>query len=999
MSEYARQKRIRGGHRGSTTRTLTKVDEALTEESTDILKLMQLKQSLEEKATILTTIDEKILEKTPDDEVEEEIQQSDIFAERIQLTIIKLTKVLGEIEKMSDGAIDTSTDRRTPSRSTSLAPSRSPTPTPRVTPPSETVTATVSGTTKVKLPKLSLKKFNGDVSKWTSFWDSFESAVHRNTDLSDVDKFNYLTSMIEHSASEAIAGLSLTASNYKEAVMILKKRFGNKQVIINKHMEILLNLEPVTSNHNLRGLRRLYDQIESHVRALKALGVTSDAYGTLLSSVLMNKLPSELRLVVSRHIAGDNWELDPLMELIEQEIEARERADTSAITSSSSRDSRRSIPSTTATFVVGSQRVNCCYCRESHFPSACKSVTDVETRKQVLRREGRCYVCLKRNHLSRDCRSNIRCSQCNGRHHVSLCQRAQGQKNVSTSDRGTDSERNPSERQLPSTQMYVGTKTPVLLQTATAPTYGKSTTIQARIILDSGSQRSYVTNRLRDRLALETVRTDMISIKTFGSSVEKRQECDLVNLRVGTRNGGSVKITALAVPLICEPICSQPVNLARENFQHLSGLDLADSSHLGDTLEVDLLIGSDYYWSFVTSRVLRGRIGPTAIHTRLGWVLSGPLQGMESGKNAVNLIASTHALRVNGETTHNNPDQSLDTQLKKFRELESFGIVKNELSVYDKFINEITFKDCRYEVRLPWKDSHSELPDNFELSCKRLGNLLSRLQKNPELLSEYDFVIRDQLSQGVVEIVKDPFVKTNKRVHYLPHHAVVRHDRETTKLRVVYDASARSRDVPSLNNCLYAGPPFDQRIFDILLRFRVHKTALTGDIEKAFLMVSVAEEDRDVLRFIWVDDPRKKNPDIIILRFTRVVFGVSSSPFLLNATIAHHMENYRREDPEFVTKFSRSIYVDDVISGAQDDDSTFELYLKSKKRLSEGGFNLRKFITNSSNLRTRMNRNEMEILLEKPESICRRNIDDRSYSKITLGSDFNTILLIFLPEE
>ena len=129
MSEYARQKRIRGG---STTRTLTKVDEALIEENTDILKLMQLKQSLEEKATILTTLDEKILEKSPDEEVEEEIQQSDIFAEGIQLAIIRLTKVLGEIGKMSDGAIDTSTDRRSPSGSTPPAPSRSPTPTPSV---------------------------------------------------------------------------------------------------------------------------------------------------------------------------------------------------------------------------------------------------------------------------------------------------------------------------------------------------------------------------------------------------------------------------------------------------------------------------------------------------------------------------------------------------------------------------------------------------------------------------------------------------------------------------------------------------------------------------------------------------------------------------------------------------------------------------------------------------------------------------------------------------
>ena len=223
---------------------------------------------------------------------------------------------------------------------------------------------------------------------------------------------------------------------------------------------------------------------------------------------------------------------------------------------------------------------------------------------------------------------------------------------------------------------------------------------------------------------------------------------------------------------------------------------------------------------------------------------------MESGDNAVNLIASTHALRVNGETIHNNPDQSLDTQLKKFWELESFRIVKNESLVYDQFISEITFKDRRYDVRMLWKHSHSELPDNFEFSCKRLGNLLSRIQKNPDLLSEYDSIIRDQLSQGVVEIVKDPFVKTNKRVHYLPHHAVVRHDRDSTKLRVVCDTSARCGEVPSLNNCLYPGPPFELKIFDILLRFRAHKTTLTADIETVFLMVSVAEKDRDVLRFI-----------------------------------------------------------------------------------------------------------------------------------------------------
>ena len=124
--------------------------------------------------------------------------------------------------------------------------------------------------------------------------------------------------------------------------------------------------------------------------------------------------------------------------------------------------------------------------------------------------------------------------------------------------------------------------------------------------------------------------------------------------------------------------------------------------------------------------------------------------------------------------------------------------------------------------------------------------------------------------------------------------------------------------------------------------------ALTGDIEKAFLMVHMTESDRDVLRFLWVDDVEKPNPEIIVLRFTRVVFGVSSSPFLLNATIKHHVEQYKDADPAFVKRFLDSMYVDDLTSGEEDTDKSYEIYLKSKIRLARGGFNLREFVTNSS---------------------------------------------------
>ena len=131
--------------------------------------------------------------------------------------------------------------------------------------PHKSTTPRSSHSTKVKLLKIVLKTFDGNPLKWTPFWDSFKSTVHDNEDSSEVDKFNYLHSQLEKSAAEAILGLSLTARNYPEAVQsILKKRFGDRQRIISKHMEALLHPDTV-QNHSARSLRRMYDEVESHV--------------------------------------------------------------------------------------------------------------------------------------------------------------------------------------------------------------------------------------------------------------------------------------------------------------------------------------------------------------------------------------------------------------------------------------------------------------------------------------------------------------------------------------------------------------------------------------------------------------------------------------------------------------------------------------------------------------------------------------------------------------
>lgn len=208
-------------------------------------------------------------------------------------------------------------------------------------------------------------------------------------------------------------------------------------------------------------------------------------------------------------------------------------------------------------------------------------------------------------------------------------------------------------------------------------------------------------------------------------------------------------------------------------------------------------------------------------------------------------------------------DTNLDSVLRRFWDLESLGIVSDEPSVYEKFLRGITFNNMRYEVRLPWKDEHTILPDNYELSETRLRGLLRCLKQDPQLLKEYDTVIREQINNGIVEIVEEPWNSEIGRTH-IPHHPIIRRDKSTTKLRIVYDASAKSGG-PSLNDCLYTGPNFGQSILEILLRFRIYSTALVGDIEKAFLMVSVATQDRDVLRFLWIQDITKDLPQVVVL--------------------------------------------------------------------------------------------------------------------------------------
>lgn len=977
-----RKRRIRAGHRGSATKILQKVDGLMAGagpgDTIDTLKLAQLNLSLQEKLETLKQLDNEILELTEEGDLVNEIEQADSFKEGIYEAIARIEKL-----------------RVT----TPTTPSATPT-APRSTERTEDV-----GGNRVKLPKLTLKPFNGDITTWTTFWDSYESAIHNNEALSDIDKFNYLKSLLERAAREAISGLTLTSANYHEAISILKKRFGNKQQIISRHMDVLLNAEPVLSQHNLKGLRHLYDQIESHVRSLKSLGVSSESYGSLLSSVLLSKLPQELRLIISRKTSEDDWSLDNLMKEMEQEIEARERA--LASPTSPNQQGRRPIRDqhTASALLSGTTNPCCCYCRQAHSSDTCRIVTQVDARKEILRKSGRCFICLRRGHIGRECRSRSKCSKCCGRHHFTICSRMSREDAKQTSPavptidessvRPVTLQTNPQTSSLnpnatsfvapPTTSMYVSAGKTVLLQTARVLVYNPDapqSSLEIRAVLDTGSQRSYVTNQVKDALALKPEGEQCMSIISFGSDKRNTQRCEVVKVGMKMRDGTDKEFELFTVPLICESLTAQPIAVCVEKYDHLARLELADFSDGKTGMDVDLLVGADYYWELITGTTRRGKEGPVAIHTKVGWVLSGPAPSVEQDQQSTSLI-TTHTLRI-GALQHDL--ESLDETLQSFWDLESLGIKDPDRSVFTEFEESIKFSNDRYEVSLPWKDPHPALPDNYQLCLKRLHGLLCRLRQDPATLKEYDSIIRDQIKQGIVELVEDPEATEVGEVHYLPHHAVIRKDKETTKLRIVYDASAKSNG-PSLNNCLYTGPKFDQRIMDILLRFRSYRVGLIADIEKAFLMVSMSKKDRDVLRFLWIDDIDKDQPEVHVLRFTRVVFGVSSSPFLLNATIGHHLKKYSLSHPQLVENLSRSIYVDDVVSGAENDDEAYQLCIESKRMLKTGGFNLRKFVTNSNQLQEKIDSPDGS--LNKDSTSSKVPTLEETYTKTTLGNTHN----------
>ncbi|GFU30057.1 integrase catalytic domain-containing protein [Trichonephila clavipes] len=298
-----------------------------------------------------------------------------------------------------------------------------------------------------------------------------------------------------------------------------------------------------------------------------------------------------------------------------------------------------------------------------------------------------------------------------------------------------------------------------------------------------------------------------------------------------------------------------------------------------------------------------------------------------------------------------------DRNLTKFWDLEAIGI-KAESScdpddqAMQHFKSSVRFNSGRYEVGFPWKSHTQELNDNFSVAEKRVTSLTRRFIRDPTLYIQYSEILKEYESQGIIERVLETEKPTDRAVFYLPHQAVFRQESLTTKMRIVFDASSHEDGQSSLNDCIWSGGNLNPNIFHLIISFRLNTIAITADIERAFLQISLRDEDRDAVRFLF-PDIRSNQTDpytFQVYRFKRVMFGVNVSPFLLSATIKHHIENYREQYPAATEMLDTCLYVDDVISGADDISQALKVSKDAETIMKNASMKLRKWNSNDQTL-------------------------------------------------
>jgi len=550
---------------------------------------------------------------------------------------------------------------------------------------------------------------------------------------------------------------------------------------------------------------------------------------------------------------------------------------------------------------------------------------DIERRNKLVRDKRGCVNCLADSHTCRQCSSKYSCKTCGGRHHTLLHRdREPATTRPSSSSAITTAGNFAAVAKLSAETMQMDPSFPFTV-TLTLDNAGRSA--KARAVLDSGAAISSMSEKLASDLKLKRFSHNLIIDGPFSNHTSKYFV--MTSLLSHCRSYQSEPIKFAVVPRIkAVPAPANRDEIIRHPELALS--NLADPDLGG---EVDLYIGNMDMDQCVHDGTRRFN-GYKAVKTTFGVSIAGPLLSEDTA-------TSFH--------TSATPDD-LKENLSRLWDLDQVPEAPNcspeDTEVIETFNQTYQRIEGRFSVTLPARKTQQTLGDTRRQAMKRLlAN--ERSLSTKDKLDVFQRVLLEYLDMGHAHVI--PHHQLTDRPHfYLPVHGVFKDSSSTTKVRAVFDASAKSSTGISLNDNLLAGPNLYPPLQDVIIRFRRHNVGLSADISKMFREILLNPSEKDLHRFLMRDSSNQ----IVDCRMDRLTFGVTSSPFLATQVLHTLAQLHSTSHPSASAAILHDFYVDDLLSGSTDVTTAKQLQEEICDLLSLGKMTLRKWRTNSIQLRS-----------------------------------------------
>ncbi|UYV78056.1 hypothetical protein LAZ67_15003332 [Cordylochernes scorpioides] len=786
----------------------------------------------------------------------------------------------------------------------------------------------------IKLPQFDLPIYDGDMGNWINFKELFLTTIDAHPGLTNIQKLQYLNSAVKGEAARLIRGFPLLSENYGQAWSTLLSRIDNPRELAYAQVSKIFSLRAI-KNPSAKCLHEFMDVCNEAIRNLETLELKrNQLVDVILVHFLQQKLSENLRL---------DWELSvdntlPSYDKFIAFISRHARSMSCAVKECSKREETTGsrFPKCQSYGMLIEKSDTCILCKSRHHPLYMCSLfckMPLKEKLNVVKGHKLCFNCLRKGHFSWNCRLNQRCKVCKGKHHTMIHYDKPSTEGASAQVENTTPKEHESAINLTNTQQANCNDSHVLLATARIKIKnGLGKLCTCRALLDSGSQVTMITKGCCERLGLVQRKSDRMIIGVGNTPVQHSSSTVSVTF-CPLNNSEEFSVEAVVTGVLTSEIPN--FRLKDPNWPTLKNLKLADPEFYIQA-PIDMILGADIY----TELMLNGSISlgeglPMAINTRLGWVLLGKLMGTsESNKEVCNLSLQS--------------EPELEFVMKIFWETES--VPSPDLCTQDEDCERLFSnnhgRDSHggYWVKLPFRQHRPLLGESREKALRRFLSLEGKLCKNVKLYDQYRGFMKEYEHLNHMERVPIAEVKRELcRCYYMPHHPVIREQSTTTKMRVVFDASAKSENNVSLNQFLHKGPKIQQDVFFILLRFRTYPVAITADIEKMYRQIRIHPEDADYQRILWRPSPEEP---VVDYRLLTVTYGTTSAPFLAMRTLQQLEEDEGHNYPEASRVTLNDFYVDDLLTGAQTIAEAKELIDQLKDLMKKGGFHLRKWNSN-----------------------------------------------------